>query len=1115
MYDERADGLAGLRATELDRIPRGRIAGDKHVVDRSEPFERIANLGGSRADPNHVGADAIKFEHEHRVFGRRKRLHRVGAAAAHDGRGRGQQPAGRVDRRLRQVDVDTLVAKRAVASLAGLGDVVGPAAVGPVDNKRLAVVRLISEPPRQVGRPRAVPVGQGEPRGVQRLGRTQLQRRLVDAGLRAGELDDERVGLGVGPGDGEHAGGQSVQRGLKLRRSRGLGDRGGRVAVVGDGVVDDAGAGEPLPLVGAGPAAAAVDDRLGVQQEQLPVLDDVLQLQLAVVEEVGDLERDRVLENVAGAGELAVLQRQDLPTDVDRLVVADLLRGHRLGERRRRVAGVGRLPVAGEDGLELADREGQVVLAVLRDHAGAVSVELGDPVVDLQDDRAGGRLQSGQDELAVVGRGRRRERAAVVGRAGRGRGAGQPVGLEDRIVGQVDGQGDVVDRLAIGDLEDRPVGADVVRPGDAAAGQVVVGLRVDQLRLDRVGAGPQPGVGAGVAENRGVGAGVVELVVAIPESASHADFERRVQVGQLVQLAGDLDIAAGLAGGERSEVQLDDDQRVAGVADDLDRIAGVVDGDRMQQRADGAGAGDRVAAGVVLGGSVVVLERQDGGLADEAVGPDELQPVEGVVQGVLRGLSGQPVGSGGGEVQLQERPVAGGAAVVADRGGEVELVADERALRRRLDDDIGRGGEDVGVGVAAGLGDRQAGLDRALGVLQLPVAAPAGGPGVVVTAGHVSPGEGGERVEQVAAVGRGGHVAAVDQQVGFGGEGGVPAGHFGGRPAQRAGSQPAIAQPDRARLAVREDVDGGQAGLAVERFGELRQPVAVGVENEHVVLHALVGQMREQSVGIFNGRVDDDQFPPRRRLGRRRGRLVVDHADLFDRRGLGLRLVGQFGPGGGVEDDAVLQLFEDEAAESRKPERHRTSLEDSASDRQRSGAASSSEPEDTMRADRRRPVVRVSTDVAVRPPRSRVARQGLPRRAGRSVAAARSATGPRRRSVRAAEQSRGPLVDRRSPPRPLVSAGSADRDRSAGRSATIVRAQPRRGLAGSRQGVSGRGPAIDRRSLGSRLDAWRSVLGWSSTRRRLTHQTPPIGASHDCLDPATGRPDADCRPARP
>ena len=308
----------------------------------------------------------------------------------------------------------------------------------------------------------------------------------------------------------------------------------------------------------------------------------------------------------------------------------------------------------------------------------------------------------------------------------------------------------------------------IVRPGGGLARPGGRGGERDQRGGDRVRLRPGAGVvgrGPGGREQGRIGVGVVQLVVAVAEAAAGADRQRRSEIGERTERAGHGEVAAELSGLERAEVQLHDHEQVAGVAGEQQRGVGVGLGDRVLQRADGAGAGDRVAGHVVLGGAVVVAEGEHMHLLDVAAGRAEREAIEDVVGDVFGRHAGEPVDAGGRDIQIDERPVAGRRAGVIEGHAEAERVAEEDGLPARSERDLRPGRQHVAVAGLRRRRDREPGLDLTDAGLQLPVAAEVGVAGVVVAGGDIGPGEGVQRVEQLASVAVG-HVAAVQQQVG-------------------------------------------------------------------------------------------------------------------------------------------------------------------------------------------------------------------------------------------------------------------------------------------------------------------------------------------------------------
>ena len=179
----------------------------------------------------------------------------------------------------------------------------------------------------------------------------------------------------------------------------------------------------------------------------------------------------------------------------------------------------------------------------------------------------------------------------------------------------------------------------------------------------------------------------------------------------------------------------------------------------------------------------------------------------------------------------------------------------------------GRHGERVhqaGPVPLARCGDRERRFDRAEAVLQRPVAAECIGPGVVGAGGEIGPGERGEVGEQTAAVGRGGQVAAVEQQVGPVGERRIPGSDLVGPLGQRRPVDPAVPELHRPLGRMRKDVHRiDRLRLRRERLPDPLQPIAgTGQQNDRPLDRRIAPrpQVREQPVQIGQAGVDEDQL---------------------------------------------------------------------------------------------------------------------------------------------------------------------------------------------------------------------------------------------------------------
>ena len=338
-------------------------------------------------------------------------------------------------------------------------------------------------------------------------------------------------------------------------------------------------------------------------------------------------------------------------------------------------------------------------------------------------------------------------------------------------------------------------------------------------------------------------------------------------------------------GVETGDVRRDGADREALDAEDRVRVDVPVVGEhgarahgRVEQRVLGAVHGLVVRVRRVVH---VQRERADGG---EAVA---------VADDVLDGRSGGVEARGRDE---RERPVGvDGQRAAGDGVGDPESLGDaadlERFDRERVAVGVGRAGlaqvvdagkQVVGVGIAdgdvddVGVEDRRdvedvavddgAGegeeIDAAAGDLEGPVAAERRGAGEVVGSRDVGVGEVGEQVDERRARGARADVAAVEQDVGVGGEAAGDRAQVGLAAGQRGGVVTRGAEQELALVAVRDDRDGADVGEVGERGGNLRQSVGFAVD-----AHDERGriELADELLPVAHGSVDE-------RDGKRSGR---------------------------------------------------------------------------------------------------------------------------------------------------------------------------------------------------------------------------------------------------
>ncbi|MDX1430903.1 MAG: hypothetical protein R3286_00510 [Gammaproteobacteria bacterium] len=272
-----------------------------------------------------------------------------------------------------------------------------------------------------------------------------------------------------------------------------------------------------------------------------------------------------------------------------------------------------------------------------------------------------------------------------------------------------------------------------------------------------------------------------------------------------------------------------------------------------------------------------------------------------------------------------------GAADLVDRGRAAELADSERPTGRHLtivaDLDLAAGGAAIvagfdpvaGPATPAGvtaegeilarridqehsvparahlLAERDTGLDLAVAILELPVAAALLGAGAIVARGDVGTGERRERVDDRPALGSAGEIATVEQQIGVVVERLAPLVDLVGGGAEGVGIESSVAEREAAVGAVRDDVHGIEILQARERLAYLVDAVAIFLEDHHVhgaVRSAGVGEIADELRVVRRAGVDEDDLLARGAGGRDGSRVTgircLDGGD--DRSGGVLRL---------------------------------------------------------------------------------------------------------------------------------------------------------------------------------------------------------------------------------
>jgi hypothetical protein len=154
-------------------------------------------------------------------------------------------------------------------------------------------------------------------------------------------------------------------------------------------------------------------------------------------------------------------------------------------------------------------------------------------------------------------------------------------------------------------------------------------------------------------------------------------------------------------------------------------------------------------------------------------------------------------------------------------------------------------------------------VDLAGPVLQVPVPAEARASRRVVARGDVCSGEFRDPVDERAAARGLGQVAAVEEDVGVGLQRVAPRRHRLRIGAKRLGVEPRPAELHGAVGAVRDEMNGVDLDLALERLGHLRDSGTVRVEGDDLeapTLARLRGELGEELRAVRDPRVDEDDL---------------------------------------------------------------------------------------------------------------------------------------------------------------------------------------------------------------------------------------------------------------
>ena len=772
-----AQGQAGV-------VPGGaRVAGEgAGAFVKAQPrrsLGRVVAVGG--AD----GVDHVALGVEHVDGVRQAAAFGVGEAVGRDlelpGAGAGEGLVGNRVRQYRQVvgagdrDVDGLVAR-------------GAGRVGDLEFEHVVAGLAGGQRVDRGGLVRGVAPGVGG--GVQAQGAVQAD-----------------LGPGVaGQGAAADAEGERVDRAVDVGAAEGAGDGvvgGESGAVMGGGLEDRRGGGD------------AVENRRVVHCNHVGG-DRARRVRHARGGGVGRGVEGRAVGAVrVGAGEVVVGR-----------VHAQAARGAVPVQRRHEVqarAGAQHQAVGGADAadVEPGDAVGRVLPAALGS-AGCVADD---------DDaaQAAAAVDVGEHAAGQLGHGAARILAS--GGAGVFQHRGQAhVGVQDwRVVGadHVHGDGLVAVQGAVADADGEGVGAglaggqgvDRVRVRGVAEAAIAAhcqGAEVAHAAAaeahgagrGRVGGGEGAG---GSAEAVGGAAVVIGLQQVVAVGEDRRGRRRRGRCRRVADVGARCHLAVGGADVQRVAAAVA--RREGGGADHVARLVDPAD--------KGVVAAFAVAAVVVLGddGAVavdlqVVVDRVrvthvdvDAGAGGDAF-EDVAVPLVTLAQRVFR----VAVGDGAIEAGLEGVAAPGVGAVAAQAARQLDVGAEGRVV------------------VVEG---ERGGLDAAGLRFQDPVAAQARGAGDVGRGSHVGAGGGGQGLREGGAAVAGGDVAAVQQQVGAVAQGGADGRQFGAVAGQGGFVDRDAAQHQRARRAVRDDVEGADVGAAVEGARDLRQPVFVGVQLHH------------------------------------------------------------------------------------------------------------------------------------------------------------------------------------------------------------------------------------------------------------------------------------------
>ncbi len=158
----------------------------------------------------------------------------------------------------------------------------------------------------------------------------------------------------------------------------------------------------------------------------------------------------------------------------------------------------------------------------------------------------------------------------------------------------------------------------------------------------------------------------------------------------------------------------------------------------------------------------------------------------------------------------------------------------------------------MGVGVAGDRVEGQIGCDRPRSPLQIPIAALPSAAGQIIRGRHVRPSPVSQTLEEGAPVVGASHIAAIDQQVGVGGEGIGPVGEAIALRLERLRIQLAVAQLDPTGGPMSQKMHRRDPLALGQLPGDLVKAIAIARQRHH--FHGGI-QPQQESIRLGHGRI--------------------------------------------------------------------------------------------------------------------------------------------------------------------------------------------------------------------------------------------------------------------